>query len=357
MLGADRAAALPPQGVYEVCAPARSPDGCAGRLQAITDAGFRVVLNGAALDGGEAPARQYAAAASAAGVRVIWPVRANPDAVVWLRDLPATWGYYLWDEPKPVDRPALETLVSRVRALDPYHPRLVVGCGFCAGGVTENVAPWADLDVWLGADVYPVFGQPPDPGGVYVWTRLAFAQLEAVARGPRVAVLQAWRWGDSTSDSSAAQVNAAATRFPTRDEIRAQRDAAGPVDLMLWFTLPDVIGWPPGQRLAGWADPGDPLRRWVDLVAGVFGSGATKNTASVIKARAWITLRRVGRGRYVAFAHTAGSGRAVRWRWQLGRRALACRGRECRFRARRGQVLRVVIAGAQGLVVRARRRV
>src|ERR1700754_1472854 len=51
-------AALPPQGVYDQCAPAT--DDCASHLQAIADAGFKYVLNYTAWYGSAAQVRQYA---------------------------------------------------------------------------------------------------------------------------------------------------------------------------------------------------------------------------------------------------------------------------------------------------------
>ena len=117
-------AALPPQGVYEQCAPATQD--CGARLQTIADAGFQYVLNYTAWYGSAEQVRQYADEAQAAGIKLIWPLNDHawrdgtdlrsyyrylgPDcpcstnaqfkqwALGLVKDQPATWGFYDGDE-------------------------------------------------------------------------------------------------------------------------------------------------------------------------------------------------------------------------------------------------------------------
>ncbi|HET8647320.1 MAG TPA: hypothetical protein VFO85_17615 [Vicinamibacteria bacterium] len=399
---ASDAPAAPLQGVYEWCDASRAPDACAQRLQRIGRAGFGAVANGWSLRVvSEDAIRAYAASAAAAGVQVVWPLhalrfhtadpRANdllsayPDLaarcqcsdnqgllahlIAILRGLPNTWGYYLADEPKPDARPALTEWVSRVRALDPDHPRIIMGCGVCAGGAATNVNWLADLDIAVGTDAYPVFGGPPDPRHAYASVALNVATMDLAARAAgrrQVVALQAWRWGDSIRDSQAAQVDPASTRFPTREEIQAQRDAtidnAHP-DLILWFTLTQVIGWVPGQELSHWANPTDSDQRWANLIGGAFAPVPSRTTAaqpqttpvSVLKPRnraprARFTILRGNRTRhgtrFIADARASRDpdGRILRYVWRLnGKRLAGDRSPLRAFRIRRAGAHRFIL--------------
>jgi YD repeat-containing protein len=398
---ASDAPSLPPQGLYEWCNPAQSQDGCASRLQRIGQAGFRVVTNGwMFIDPSEQRIRAYAQAAAAAGVSVLWSFHgsgfqeSNPDGnnllgrypslasrcgcstnqgllayvVGIMRGQPNTWGYYLADEPSPTTHDSLAGWVSRIKALDPVRPRVIVGCGICAGGPDAHVTWMSDLDIALGTDAYPVFGGSPDPGNAYSRVAENVSVLDRAARAAgrqQVVALQSWRWGDSALDSQAANVDPAATRYPTRDEIQAQRDAtienAHP-DLILWFTLTQVIGWEPGQGVSNWLNPPDTSQRWANLVGGAFAPAPVRAASSASAAsapvaasaassasrsnqapRALITLRRGSRNRlgrrFIADAARSRDpdGRILRYTWRLnGRRLAGDRSRRRVLRIRRG---------------------
>jgi hypothetical protein len=386
---ASAAPALPTQGVYEWCDTSSTPDACARRLQWIGMAGFRAVDNGSVFDNlTEQAVRDYAQAASAAGVRVIWPLNAlqfqyadpnganllgayrdlaahcgcsdNQGLLAYLigvlRSLPSTWGYYVADEPQPGDHDQLAAFVSRIAAVDPDHPRLIMGCGICAGGPDANVAWLADLDIALGSDAYPVYGGPPNPIGAYFGVKQNVAGLDRAAggRGRRqVVALQAWRVGDSALDSQSAGLDAAAaaaTRFPTREEIEAQRNAAienSHPDLILWFTLTQVIGWEPGQNHTGWSDPPDPAQRTASLIGGAFAPLPGARAASARRRPlARFTIRRGSRSRFVADGgrSQARGGRIVRYVWTLnGRRVARGGSRRIVFHVGRGRVQRLVL--------------
>ena len=373
---------LPPQGVYDGCAPARSADGCASRLRRIGQAGFRVVVNGGVFEQtSEERLVAYAQTAAAAGVQVIWPLHAfgsggGPGAddllgahpllaarcgcrdnqgllaylVGILRRQPNTWGYYLYDEPKRDQHDQLAAWVAQVKALDPDHERMIMGCGICYGGdpTGANIAFLADLDVALGTDAYPVREGGPDPRAAYSGVAQNAGSLARVARPGqrRVVALQAWRWGDSDIDVKLAGLDPRRTRFPSREEIQAQRDAAvtaGRPDLILWFNLNQVIGWEPGQRPPYWAEPPDAAQRWDNLISGAFAPLPNDRPVARLRLR---TRGRVEVGRRVvadARASRDPDGRIVRYRWTLDGRPLACRMRSCAFRARRSGLRRLTL--------------
>jgi hypothetical protein len=395
---------IPAQGLYEWCDPAQSADGCAGRLQRIGQAGFRVVTNGwTFVDPSEQRIRAYGQAAAAAGVSVLWSFHgsgfqeSNPGGnnllgrypalasrcgcstnqallayvVGIMRGLPNTWGYYLADEPSRDTHDSLVGWVSRIKALDPNRPRVIVGCGICSGGPVANVAWMADLDIALGTDAYPVFGGSSNPGHAYSSVKNDVEVLDNVATDAgrkQVVALQSWRWGDSAIDSKAMGVDPASTRYPTRDEIEAQRNAVienSHPDLILWFTLTQVIGWEPGQGSSNWLNPPDTAQRWGNLVGGAFAPAPTRTasaasgsaTASAASSSlrqnraplARFTLRtgsrsRLGR-RFVADAGRSRDpdGRIRRYSWKLNGKRLPGGSRRRAFRIRRRGVQRLTL--------------
>jgi hypothetical protein len=403
-------AEIPPQGLYDACAPARSQDACASRLHRIGAAGFRAVLNGWVFnDVTVARIRAFAQEAAASGVQVIWPLNAlpfqnaDPNAsdmlaaypglsancgcsnnqgllaylVSVLRDQPNTWGYYLSDEPSPGAHDALATWVGRIRALDSSHPRLIMGCGICAGGPDANVAWMSDLDIALGSDAYPVFGGAPDPAHAYASVAQNVSSLHRIASAAgrrEVVALQSWRWGDSVLDSQAAGVDPATTRFPSQGEVEAQRNAAvqnAHADLILWFTLTQVFGWESGQLPSGWTNPPDSDQRWANLVGGAFAPAPSvlPSTASATKAAATATSAATGAAsrsrnrapvarlvvrrsktktgsRVVADGARSRDpdGRIVRYVWTVnGKRKATCRAKTCRFRVDRSRRQRLTL--------------
>jgi hypothetical protein len=245
----------------------------------------------------------------------------------------------------------------------------------------------SDLDIALGTDAYPVFGGSPDPGHSYSAVKDNVAVLDRVARGAgrqQVVALQSWRWGDSVVDSQAANVDPASTRYPTREEIEAQRNATienSHPDLILWFTLTQVIGWEPGQRPSNWSQPPDTAQRWANLVGGAFapvpiravGASATASAASALTASvrpnraplARLTLRRGSRSRLGRkFTADAGKsrdpdGRILHYVWRLNGERLAgdrSRRRVLRIRRRGIQRLTLTVTDNRGARAATRRR-
>ena len=382
---ADAATALPPQGVYDRCVPANSPDRCASRVRRAASAGFKVIQNmGALYDADLTDILAYANAAQANGVKVIWSLNggaqraglvgnmpkladrcgcSTDDALLVylmtiLRAHPATWGYYISDEPKPEDHDQIAAYTARVKSLDPTHPRLIMGCGNCYGG-EGSVNFVSDVDAALGSDVYPVWEQAPDQPIVTKKVAAVASGLQRVADAAgrqSVVALQAFRWGDSFYDSQATGIGPA-SRFPTRNEIEAQRNAAlenSRPSLILWFTLNQVIGWEPGQRPDYWEEPGDAATRWANLVGGAFAPapGADANKRPV--ARFTVRTRSGRRAMKVAVNGKQSydpDGRIVRYRWYAsGRKRAICRKRSCRVKLSRKarRKLKLVVTDSHG---------
>jgi hypothetical protein len=278
--GPSRAsAALPPQGVYEQCAPAT--DDCGPRLKAIADAGFQYVLNYTAWYGSAQQVREYADEAQAVGLKVIWPLNDHawrdgtnlrsyyrylgPDcpcssnaqfkqwALGLVKDHPATWGFYVGDELSPTSQNISQTkaLANEVKSIAPSKPTLYVTIPNDNGVLTSQLEPFEQTADYVGGDYYPVGkGNNLDALSGYAEdTRQLAGQY---GRKPMF-VLQAFSW--SEYDPSYAD------RFPTRSEMQTMRDAAitgGDPQMLLWYAYNDVM------------DSSDPAGNWADVKAAAF---------------------------------------------------------------------------------------
>ncbi len=95
---------LPPQGLYDSCAP--SDADCLTHLDTLASAGFKLVINYGVFGYDVADIMSYADYANAVGMKVIWDVRDAASDPYYFREQvnavkthPATWGYYIADEP------------------------------------------------------------------------------------------------------------------------------------------------------------------------------------------------------------------------------------------------------------------
>jgi hypothetical protein len=274
-------AALPPQGVYEQCAPNSTSEDCGARLRTIADAGFQYVLNYTAWFGNAQQVRQYADQAQAAGIKLIWPLNDHawrdgtdlrsyyrylgPDcpcsnnaqfkqwAIGLVKDHPATWGFYVGDELEPTSQNVSQTnaLAQEVKSIAPARPTLYVTIPNDNGVLTTQLQPFARTADYVGADYYPV-GKGNNlaaTSGYAEDTRRITAQA-----GTRPAfVLQAFSW--SEYDPSYAD------RFPTRGEMQTMRDlsiGSGDPQMLLWYAFNDVM------------DSSDPQGNWDDVKAAAF---------------------------------------------------------------------------------------
>jgi hypothetical protein len=293
---ARAASAHPAQGLYDECAPALDPDGCAARLQTMGKAGFTLVLNYTVWSADAAQVRAYAAAAAAAGIKVIWPLNdvawrdgadlrahypllaagcaCTDDAgferyvVGLVSGLPATWGYYAADEPTAADLPAVANLVTSVRALDPAHPTLVVGYG-SPGAAGAGVDPFVPGVAVAGDDLYPIGADQP-PAAVAPVSR-AVSRLARRHHETAAVVLQAFSY-----DQYATSMPTMYARWPTATEMLAMRNAAltaGDPAMLLWYSYYDVM------RSA------DPASHWRDLLRAAFAPWPAPATRARVSAR------------------------------------------------------------------------
>lgn len=170
-------------GVFDSCGPT-----CLSHLDTLSQAGFREVLDYSMWGSSTtiAQVQAYAAHAQQDGVKVIWSfkdmwtdkwstINSYPSLtsacgchdktslakflVNQVKDLPATWGYYIADEPKSGDYNAVATLSNAVRSVDPNHPRLIIKSDTLFNGNAANaanLAQYAPLAEVLGEDYYPV---------------------------------------------------------------------------------------------------------------------------------------------------------------------------------------------------------
>ena len=268
------------QGIYEYCAPQSSSDGCLQRLLQIAGGGFKVVLNYAVFYADPAQLRGYMDQAARLGVKLIWPMQ---DAPWWgrgslaamyprlagacgcshaalaryliglVKQSPATWGYYLADEPAPANAPAVAAFSRGLRALDPAHPRLVVAAG--EDTVSELLSPYSSAADVLGADSYPV-----GTGQSLARVRFIASEVRAVAAQSHrqvAMVLQAFDWSEYPKTGPWP-----APRWPTTAEMRRMREeaiAAARPSLILWYSAFDIRRGPNASM------------HWRELVRAAFG--------------------------------------------------------------------------------------
>ena len=272
-------AALPPQGVYEQCAPATQD--CGARLKTIADAGFQYVLNYTAWYGSAEQVRNYADEAQALGIKLIWPLNdhawrdgtdlrdyyrylgpdcpcdSNAEFKRWalglVRDHPATWGFYVGDELSPTSTNVSQTkaLASEVKSIAPNKPTLYITIPNDDGVLTSQLEPFEQTADYVGADYYPV----GKSNSIDALSRYASQTRELAGQYGRQAafVLQAFSWSEYESG--------AADRFPSRGEMQTMRDqaiAAGDPQMLLWYAFNDVM------------DSSDPAGNWQDVKAAAF---------------------------------------------------------------------------------------
>lgn len=264
---------LPPQGLYEGCAPGTALEECILRLTRIRSAGFRYVLNYSSWYGSPEEVLRYADAAAALGLNLIWPLNhpawreqeslgsnyatlsehrttmGNQEFVSMAIDLvkahPATWGFYIGDEVPRTEADEAAALSAMVRSLAPGQPQLYVARPGRA--LLEPFLPFVDI---AGADTYPVGSKDPP-------VRQVASRVHELTRDAGIQsalVLQAFSWSQYYPASSP-------PRYPSSRTMKAMRDAAirsAEPDLILWYSYQDILR----------SDA--PQRRWNDLREAAF---------------------------------------------------------------------------------------
>ncbi|MGZ6284957.1 MAG: hypothetical protein ACXWQ5_16895 [Ktedonobacterales bacterium] len=278
----NRAPSLPPQGVYESCPPRDGPP-CLARLTQIANAGFQLVLNYDQFHGSAEQVIAYATAAQSLHMKIIWGMS---DPVFWngtdlrqhfsqlsatcscttnrdfigyivnlVKHLPVTWGYYIGDEVKVVDRSKVMAFSTVVHRFDSVHPRLYIAA---AGSTTlaSKLEPFANTAEVIGADYYPVS------------TRASLDTVGSVAEAVQSVAdqhnqtsaftLQAFSWSQYPTETWVCSSLPRCARYPTEAEMRMMRDFvlsnAHPA-VLLWYSYFDILR----------SDA--PSRHWSDLIA------------------------------------------------------------------------------------------
>jgi hypothetical protein len=309
---ARASAALPPQGVYDQCAPAT--DDCATNLQMIADAGFKYVLNYTAWYGSADQVRRYADEAQALGLQVIWPLNDHawrdgtdlrsyyrylgPDcscsnnsqfkqwALGLVKDHPATWGFYVGDELSPTSTNVTQThaLENEVKAIAPHKPTMYVTIPNDNGVLTSQLQPFAKVADYVGADYYPV-GKASTMDGVSNYASET-REITAAAGTNPIFVLQAFSW--SSYDSGMAD------RFPTRSEMQQMRDMAigsGNPQMLLWYAFNDVMR--SSNPTANWESVKAAAFAPYVRVTGVSGKRCVSRLKGRVSVRANAAIRKV----------------------------------------------------------------
>jgi hypothetical protein len=259
----DSPGAVPPQGIYEGCAPGAGLRRCIARLERITAAGFRYVLNYSAWYGNSEQVLAYADGAKAAGIELIWPL--NHDAwrgdgeladeykrlardcacgdrlelidfaVRLVAEHPSSWGFYVGDEEPPSEAEEIESLSDAVRRSAPGSPQLYIARP--GGALLEPFLSFVEV---AGADSYPVGSMDPPVAE----TAAEISTLTESAGIESAIVLQAFSWSDYGGQMP--------PRYPTERKMRTMKEAAisaGDPDLILWYSYQDVRRSPsPGRR-------------------------------------------------------------------------------------------------------------
>ena len=262
-------AGLPPQGLYDSCAPgttAAELAACEGRLTAMATAGFAVVLNYDVLYASAANLAAYAQFAAAHGLRIMWALHeqgwwdgAAADRLSDYADLaatcgcttnagllayvvgllqgsPATWGYYIADEPDASRHAAVRAYNQRVKALDPAHPTLLVSAEDCSTLGTA-IKPFADAADVLAADYYPIGTNCP----ISAWATIAHAVQAAAAgagKAGTVMIPQTFAWAEYPGETwVCSPFPGCASAYPTAAQMQQERD------LILHNSAPLVVLW------------------------------------------------------------------------------------------------------------------
>jgi hypothetical protein len=288
-------ASLPDQGIFDSCDITVDLSTCEQDLQAIHQAGLKVVVTNIPLGATLDEITQYATAAQSAGVSVMWELN---DAGFWggtwtansagydysefatpcgctdttqvlqymiqsLAALPATYGYYAADDwtLSPDDTQALTQYVSEIKAADPSHMVMI-------GSAVSQGTSFYRTGATIGNEIYPETTSDLMPVGrnLASWDSVeqgaAQDQHAATNHGSASAfILQSFTFGDSLADGEAVGVcteqmsegqcanllhyPSAAVQLQLRNEVL---EHAHP-KLILWYTFSQTYGQ--GDRWTG----------------------------------------------------------------------------------------------------------
>ncbi len=271
-----------PQAIYQDCnLDGESCSGPAGdtatsQLDKIAAANFYVVLNYSVFWGTEAELLAYAAYANSHHLKIMWAFN-DPDFAKYsgksgkylindyaeisatcgcstnkgflqylvnlVKDLPATYGYSIGDEPAPYTASNVENLYHILRAADPHHPQMVNATWDNANNpsllnLQKYLDPFHFAQI-LGGDYYPI-----GTGAPVSDTATAASDVHTIAATYGKAAemaLQAFNWGQYPGDGVC---SGSQCTYPTTSQLRTMlRDAATDAKpkIIFWYDYWDTV--------------------------------------------------------------------------------------------------------------------
>jgi hypothetical protein len=291
-----------PQGIYQDCN--LDGQGCSGppgdtatsQLDKIAAANFYVVLNYSVFWGTKAELLAYAAHAHSHHLKIMWAFN-DPDfarysgksgkflindyaetsatcdcttnkgflqyLVKLVKDLPATYGYSIGDEPTSNTASQVKNLFEIVRAADPHHPQMVNATWDNANNpslpnLQRHLDPFSFVQI-LGADYYPI-----GTGAPVGDTATAASDVHTIAstygRSAEIA-LQAFNWGQYPSDGVC---SGSQCTYPTPRQLRTMlSDAATDAKpkIIFWYDYWDTVNAGQWTDFVGAVNPQRPRTR------------------------------------------------------------------------------------------------
>jgi hypothetical protein len=271
-----------PQAIYQDCN--LNGEGCSGlagdtavsQLDKIAAANFSVVLNYSVFWGTEAEVLAYAARANSDHVKIMWAF--NDPAFAYysgkggqhlindysqiaatcecstnlgflqylvnlVKDLPATYGYSIGDEPTLNTTANVQNLYNIIQAVDPIHPQMVNATWNNANNpsllnLQTYLDPFSFADI-LGADYYPV-----GTGAPASYTAKAANDVHTVAttygKSAEIA-LQAFNWGQYPSDGVC---TGSECTYPTTHQFQVMLGDAvtdAQPEIIFWYDYWDTV--------------------------------------------------------------------------------------------------------------------
>jgi hypothetical protein len=271
-----------PQAIYQDCnldgqgCSGAAGDTATGQLDKIAAANFSVVLNYSVFWGTEGELRAYAAHANSRRVKIMWAFN-DPDFAKYsakpgkylindygeiaatcgcstnkgfleylvnlVKDLPATYGYSIGDEPAPGTASNVQNLDDIIRSVDSRHPQMVNATWDNANNpslanLQKYLDPFNSADI-LGADYYPVGTGAPASD-----TATAASDVHTIATTYGKAAemaLQAFNWGQYPEDGVC---SGSQCTYPTTRQLQTMlRDAATDAKpkIIFWYDFWDTV--------------------------------------------------------------------------------------------------------------------
>ena len=261
---------VPAQGFYDSCAPEKGTP-CYDRLIQMAHAGFTLVLNYDQFSGNAEQQLAYASRAEQLKIKIIWAMNSH---AFWdgtnlsqhfqalaatchcsdtqgfiqyfvglVKNLPATWGYYIGDEVPPQNHDEVKAFADLVKQLDPSHPRLFIAGVSTVDSVTTNLAPFTDAADVLGADYYPV-GSTSTPMSATGDIASMVESTADQANKQSAMVLQSFDWSQYPREAWRCSPFPSCVHFPTKSEMCQMLiltlSNAHP-QILLWYSYYDIL--------------------------------------------------------------------------------------------------------------------